>query len=311
MYSLDEIVKILKKEGFDYKINNKQDISPTHLKHHTEIDRNCLSFFTEKDAKLLNSSVQYVLICGSDTINVPSNITYITTSEPKAVFYRIAQMYKKHSRLSGIHPSSVISSDAKVHPSAYVGPFCYIENCEINADVVLVSNITIYSNTTIGLGTIVNSNTTIGVDGTMWAWGPNNKKIYMPSFRNTFIGDKSIIGANVTIARGSLDDTIIENECNIGHGSKIGHDCKIGKKTHLANGVALAGGVSLGKRCFIGSGACFKPSVKITNDIVVGIGSVVTKNCDKVESVLFGNPATELSPLNIFSKLSGLPKYKK
>ena len=45
--------------------------------------------------------------------------------------------------------------------------------------MILTSNITVYSNTIIGIGTIVNSNTTIGVDGSMWAWGPNNKKFYM------------------------------------------------------------------------------------------------------------------------------------
>jgi len=309
--TLEEISIILIKNGFEITINNEQDIIPTHLKHFTEIDINCLSFFTEKDAALLNSSEKFVLICSPDTYNIPRKVTSISTREPKAAFYCIAQSFKNQSRLNGIHHSSVVSSDSKVDPTAYIGPFCYLENCEIKPGAVLTSNITVYSNTIIGMGTIVNSNTTIGVDGSMWAWGPNNKKIYMPSFRNTIIGDECIIGSNVTIARGSLEDTIIGKGCNIGHGSNIGHDCKIGKQTHLANGIAMGGGVNIGKRCFIGSGACFKPTVQITDDIIVGIGSVVTKNCDQVESVLFGYPAKPLKPLNIYSHLSGLPQYKK
>ena len=306
--SLESMVKILQKDGFEVKVNNKQEITPTHLRHFSEIDKNCLSFYTEKDSKFLNSKDRYVLICNSEIDEISPLVTYIFTNKPKAAFYRIAQFYKQRSNVPGVHPSSVISPDSIVDKAAYIGPFCYLENCEIKAGVVLTSNISIFSNTTIGFGTIVNPNTTIGVDGVLYAFGPNQKKIYMPSFRNTYIGDACIIGANVTIAKGSLDDTIVGSSCNIGHGSKIGHDCKIGEQTHLANGVAMAGSSKIGKRCFIGSGSCFKPDVKISDDIVVGIGSVVVKNCDISESVLFGNPAKILKWINIYSKLKGMPQ---
>jgi len=308
---LQALVQILRDDGFDVEINNEQDIIPTHLRHFTEIDRNCLSFYTAKDAVILNSSDRYVLICNPDTFNIPPLATYICTSKPKASFYRLAQLFKKHSRLQGIHPLSVISPDSKIDPTAYIGPFCYLEKCEIKAGVVLQSNVSIYSDTTIGSRTTVNSNTTIGVDGVIWAWGPKQEQVHMPSFRNTHIGDDCIIGANVTIAKGSLGDTIIDRGCNIGHGCKIGHDCKIGEQAQLASGIAMAGGSKIGKRCFVGSGACFKSAVKIADDIVVGIGSIVVRSCEMPESVLFGNPAKPLKWLNIYSQLKGLPQREK
>ena len=137
MLSLQSMVKILQKDGFEVKVNNKQDITPTHLRHFSEIDKNCLSFYTEKDAQFLNSKDRYVLICNSGTENISKKVTYISTSKPKIAFYRLAQLFKKTTTLKGIHPSSVISPEAKIDASAYIGPNCYIEKCDIKANVVL------------------------------------------------------------------------------------------------------------------------------------------------------------------------------
>jgi UDP-3-O-[3-hydroxymyristoyl] glucosamine N-acyltransferase len=310
IFSLQEILEILKNAEFDVSLCKEEDIKVNHLRHFNEIDESCLTFFTEKDAQILNSSCKYVLICHERTKNIPSSAICIFSEKPKAAFYLVAQHFKEIKKKTGIHPTSIVSPDSIIDATAYIGPFCYLEKCEIKSNVVLHSNISIYENTTIGKMTIVNSNTTIGVDGVMWAWAKDNEKTYMPSFRNTNIGDRCIIGANVTVAKGSLDDTVISNDCNIGHGSKIGHDCKIGEQTHLANGISMAGSVQVGKRCFVGSGASFKPTVKIADDIVVGIGSVVVKSCDLPRSVLFGNPAKKLKWLNSYSDLKGLPKRK-
>ena len=58
--SVHSMIKILEKDGFEVKVKNKQDIIPTHLRHFSEIDKNCLSFYTEKDSKFLNSKDRHL-----------------------------------------------------------------------------------------------------------------------------------------------------------------------------------------------------------------------------------------------------------
>ena len=73
-------------------------------------------------------------LSNSGTENISKKVTYISTSKPKIAFYRLAQLFKKTTTLKGIHPSSVISPEAKIDASAYIGPFCYIEKCDIKAN---------------------------------------------------------------------------------------------------------------------------------------------------------------------------------
>lgn len=91
---------------------------------------------------------------------------------------------------------------------------------------------------------------------------------------NTYVGSSSQIG----------DYTIINNSSN------VDHDCIIGRGCHLAPSSALAGNVSIGDYSFIGTNATILPNLRIGSNVIVGAGTVVTKNVSNNQIVL-GCPA--------------------
>jgi len=108
------------------------------------------------------------------------------------------------------------------------------------------------------------------------------------------IGERVFIGANVTIAKGRTgetiigDDTILMNNCLIGHNVEIGEWCEIG------GGVMVAGHTKIGNNVRIKMGAVIRNRIQIVDDVTIGMGAVVTKDILKKGSVWYGNPAKEV-----------------
>jgi len=122
----------------------------------------------------------------------------------------------------------------------------------------------------------------------------------------TVIGQDCYICSNVSIVRGSCNEmTIIGDGVMIAPGTAIGHGCSVGKNTHIANNVTLSGAVVVGENCFFGSGCTVQPACKILNEVVLGSGSILTKNTDK-PGVYVGIPAKWIKERN--NELRGLPK---
>lgn len=117
----------------------------------------------------------------------------------------------------------------------------------------------------------------------------------------TFIHKTAIIGKNVKLGTGSIlcPNSIITCDATIGKyvtincNSGIGHDAAIGDYSTLSAHVDVTGFVKLGERVFVGSNACILPKVTVSNDAVVGAGSVVTRNVKEGHTV-FGNPAKSI-----------------
>lgn len=134
------------------------------------------------------------------------------------------------------------------------------------------------------------------VDGLKMVHGPNGEKIHFIHSGHVMIGDDVRIGPYTVIHRGTMQVTNIKSGCVIGAKSNIGHNCVIGVGTVIAAGVILNGGVYTGENCWISSGAMIKHYVTITDNVVIGMGAVVTK--DITESGIYvGNPAKFLKPV--------------
>jgi len=130
----------------------------------------------------------------------------------------------------------------------------------------------------------------IGVDGMKVVNTPNGEKINFIHTGHVLILDNVNIGAYTVIHRGTMGITIIKEGCNIGSLCNIGHNCSIGTYNILAANVVFSGGVFTGSNCWFGSGSIVKHKVTITDNVVVGMGAVVTKDIKK-SGVYVGNPA--------------------
>jgi len=134
------------------------------------------------------------------------------------------------------------------------------------------------------------------VDGLKLVNTPYGTKVQLKHTGDVVIGGAVEIGPYTVIHRGTMGTTKIGNGCKIGAHNNIGHNCELGRGTVLAAGVILNGGVITGRRCWISSGAMIKHHVKICDDVVIGMGAVVTKDITK-SGIYVGNPARYLKPV--------------
>jgi UDP-3-O-[3-hydroxymyristoyl] glucosamine N-acyltransferase len=100
----------------------------------------------------------------------------------------------------------------------------------------------------------------------------------IPQVGRVLIGDDVEVGANTTIDRGALDDTVIEDGVKLDNQIQVGHNVRIGAHSALAGCVGIAGSARIGKRCTIGGGAIVLGHLEIADDVHISAASVVTRS---------------------------------
>jgi UDP-3-O-[3-hydroxymyristoyl] glucosamine N-acyltransferase len=236
------------------------------------------------------------------------NVT-LQVEDPQLVFYRLMEaMVGEREKRQGIHPTAVVGESCKVDPSAYIGPFCVLEDCIVKAGARLHSHVTIMRGTTIEEDVTIEAHSTIGATGVAWIWDPvTRRRVVQPQTGHTRVCRGSFLGSDITVVRGSVNETtVIGESCVIAHGSKIGHGSQIGPECHFANNISIAGNVTLGQQCFLGSGAVVRPQTWLAERTVVGAGAIVVKHCEEPGMLLMGVPAKPVKSAS--DKMSGVPK---
>lgn len=209
----------------------------------------------------------------------------IVVDDPYHYFARLTQFWRKLQKrgggLSGVHPTAVIESGAKVDPTAYVGPLCVVErDAQIGAQTVLKSRVTVGEGCAIGSRCILHSGVVIGADGFGFAphAGQWEKIEQLGAVR---IGDDVEIGANTCIDRGALQDTVIEDGVKLDNLIQIGHNVRIGKHTAMAGCVGVAGSSTIGAHCTVGGGAIILGHLHLVDGVHISAATVVTKSITK------------------------------
>ncbi|NMG31000.1 UDP-3-O-(3-hydroxymyristoyl)glucosamine N-acyltransferase [Aromatoleum evansii] len=223
----------------------------------------------------------------------------IVTKDPYAYFARVAQLFNPPEAFApGVHamasvacpvPASVsvgagasIEADVTLGEGVVVGPGCRVgRGASIGARTRLHANVSIYSGCVLGADCIVHSGAVIGSDGFGFARERDGSWIKIPQVGRVVIGDDVEIGANTTIDRGALDDTVIGNGVKLDNQIQIGHNVRVGDYTAIAGCVGVAGSTTIGARCMIGGQAGIIGHLNIADDVVVSAGTLVTKSIAK------------------------------
>ncbi|MEZ5499194.1 MAG: UDP-3-O-(3-hydroxymyristoyl)glucosamine N-acyltransferase [Steroidobacteraceae bacterium] len=228
---------------------------------------------------------------------------------PHAAFARMAQLlHRVPDPKPGIHPTAQIAASATVDPSAaiaaqvVIGEACRIgANCAIDPGVVLGSGVTLgegcriharavlYDGVTAGARCIVHSGAVIGADGFGYA-ADNGQWIKVPQIGSVVIGDDVEIGANTTIDRGALGDTVIETGVKLDNLIQIGHNVHIGAHTAMAACVGVSGSVRIGERCQIGGAVGIAGHLQICDDVIVTGLSLVSHSISQAGVYSSGIP---------------------
>ena len=227
----------------------------------------------------------------------------VLCSEPYLMYALLAQWFDRHrlnSLPSGIHESAVIAPSAHIEAGVSIGPHCVVEegarigrgtrlgpgciigaNSVLGADCLLHARVTLYHNVTVGDRAILHSGCVLGADGFGFAPDPRQQKgawAKIAQIGGVVLGNDVEIGANTTVDRGAIDNTMIGHGVKLDNQIMIGHNCQIGDHTAMAACVGVAGSTIIGKRCSIGGAAMLSGHLTLADDVNVSGGTAITSS---------------------------------
>lgn len=292
-YTLAELV-----EGLDvtiqgdtnsliYGVSPIQQATPGHITFLTN---------TRYRQYLANTQASAVILQEADAALCP--VTAVISRNPYYTYAKIAAFFADEVAVSppGVHATSLVGNTSLIDASASIGPHCVIgEHVKIGAQVVIAAgcviadgveiaeatqldaNVTLYHKVKIGKRSRIASGVVIGCDGFGFA---NQKGVWhkVPQLGSVVIGDDVDIGANTTIDRGAVENTVIENGVKLDNLIQVGHNVIIGANTIIAGCVAIAGSTIIGKNCMIGGATCFAGHLSVCDNAMITGMSAVTKS---------------------------------
>jgi len=223
-------------------------------------------------------------------------VATIVTPQPYLYFAHVAQWLNPPPRpVAGIHPFAVVEADvpasvsvgpqawigasARIGENAVIGAGCAIgAGAEIGADVLLHPNVTIAAGCRIGARAIIHSGAVIGSDGFGFAREADGAWVKIPQIGRVLIGDDVEIGANTTIDRGALGDTVIGDGVKLDNQIQVAHNVHIGAHTAMAGCVGIAGSAKVGAGCTVGGGAIILGHIELADGVHVSAGTLVAKS---------------------------------
>jgi UDP-3-O-[3-hydroxymyristoyl] glucosamine N-acyltransferase len=248
----------------------------------------------------------------------PAGCAVLVTPEPYVGWAKISLLFHPFpAAVPGVHPSAVVDATAQIDPGAeigagtvigpgvvigagtVVGPLCTIaEGVEIGRECRVHAQVTL-SHAVIGNHVTLYPGVRIGQDGFGFAIG---KAGFVPvrQLGRVIIGDGAEVGANSTIDRGSVQDTIIGPGVHIDNQVQIGHNVQLGAGSVIVAQAGISGSTTLGEGVMIAAQAGLTGHLSIGSGAKIGAQSGVMADVPAGEEVL-GAPAR--SPKQFFREV--------
>jgi len=206
----------------------------------------------------------------------------ILADNPYAYFARVSQLFNPVVlQPPGVHASAVVAPSAQLGKGVSIGPGCVVgEEVVIGDGSCLYPRVVIYAKCTLGKRVVVHAGVVIGADGFGIA-RDEDRWVKIPQIGGVRIGDDVEIGANTTIDRGALDDTLIEEGVKIDNQVQIGHNVRIGAHSAIAGCVGIAGSALIGRHCTIGGAAMIHGHIAIADRVHVSAGTLISRSLAK------------------------------
>ena len=247
------------------------------------------------------SQAAVVLVTEANRTTEPGPATRIVVDDPhRAMLAAVKALYAAPRREPSVHPTAVIGAGAELGQELVVGPRVVIgagarlgnrvtlmagavvgDGVVLGDDVTLYPNVVCYPGAVVGSRVILHAGVVLGSDGFGYVPGKaGHEKI--PHVGRCVIGDDVEIGANSTIDRGSVDDTVVGPGTKIDNLVQVGHNCRIGARcllmaqvglagsTHVEDDVILAGQVGVAGHLTIRKGARVGAQSGVMDEIPAG-----------------------------------------
>lgn len=256
-----------------------------------------ISFLTNSKyhAKLADTQAGAVILGERDA--QATELPRIISKNPYAYFAKVSALLNPSDEIKpGVHPSASVGAGAQIDPSASIGATavigdgvvvgahsvigegCFVgDNTVIGSGVKLYPRVVIYHDCVIGDNLIAHSGAVIGSDGFGFAL-EDGRWIKIPQIGRVVIGNDVEIGANTTIDRGALDDTVIEDGVKLDNQIQIAHNVRIGAHTVIAGCVGIAGSTTIGRHCQIGGSAGILGHLQIADNVMISSFTLIGKS---------------------------------
>ena len=244
---------------------------------------------------LADTALTAIILNAEDAASAP--IPALVSTNPYATYARAAAMLSPERPVRpGIHAAAWVADDAEVADGAEVGPGAVIEagarvadgavigaNCvvgrgaQVGPGTRLSASVTLCEGVRLGARCLLHPGVVIGGDG----FGIANEGgawIKVPQLGSVLIGDDVEIGANTTVDRGALEDTVIGDGVKLDNQIQIAHNVRIGAHTVIAGCTAIAGSSSIGAHCMIAGGVGITGHLEIADRVVVTAMTLVSSS---------------------------------
>jgi UDP-3-O-[3-hydroxymyristoyl] glucosamine N-acyltransferase len=228
-----------------------------------------------------------------------SALPKLVSDNPYATYAKVATiLHPRAPAKAGVHPTAIVGEGARIAASAALGPNAIIgagaiigertqvgaacvigDNVTIGDDVLLHARVTVYGGCAIGTRTIIHSGAVIGADGFGMA-EEAGRWLKIPQVGRVVIGADVEIGANTTIDRGAIGDTVIEDDVKLDNQIQIGHNCRIGAHTAIAGCTGISGSTRIGRNCKIGGASMIAGHLSIADGVMLSAGTGVMGSID-------------------------------
>jgi UDP-3-O-[3-hydroxymyristoyl] glucosamine N-acyltransferase len=205
----------------------------------------------------------------------------IVTPQPYLYYARLSQWWARRLRaneIQGVHPTAWIAPDAHLGEGVQIGAFAVVEaGARIGAHSRIAPHVVIGARCELGERCIVHAGVVIGADG--FGFAPlEGRWEKIEQLGRVRIGCDVEIGANCTIDRGALDDTVIDEGVKLDNLIHIAHNVHVGAHTAMAGCAAVAGSARIGRHCTIGGDAKILGHLVLADHVHISACSVVTRS---------------------------------
>lgn len=214
----------------------------------------------------------------------------IRTPESKRAFFSsIEHFYAQEEERPAVGRFTYISPKVKLGKDVHIGHNCTLDgDITIGDGTVIWHHVTIINRVSIGKDCDIHSGAVIGHDGFAYTEDGDHKKTMVRHFGGVRIGDRVLIGENVCVSRGTIDDTVLESGVKIDTLGHIAHNCRFEEDAAMAGPCRVSGSARIGRNAYL-AGSIVRNQCAVGEGAFIGVGAVVVKDVPPGETVV-GNP---------------------
>lgn len=264
---------------------------------------NTAMYISKKVERLLHNleGRKNCLVFCERTIEIPEELResnlIVSTDNPQRAYAEFVQQFEdqrfkemENRKYSLDQRGYYVGENVSIGKDCYIEPGCLIGHDVVIGDRAVILAGTIIKNAVIGDDFKANEGAVIGAAGFTIAEDAEGNKIRIPTLGKVIIGNHVEIGTQDNISCGSGGNTVIGDYTKLDTLVHIGHDVNIGKNAEITAGVIVGGFATIEDGAWIGINACIRNRISIGENVLIGMGAVVTKSVPSQVTIV-GNPA--------------------